>query len=164
MNKILLLSLLSLALCDEVSDDKKGPAAHPKHYESTRFCVTYFPWDEDLDDGAGNWIDNDSSYDGLIPQGVSDCVDTLMWDKYEGRYYDRCCYVRFQLQGKMHGGCIALTEEQFSDISESIRKMENGDKKYWVTQATGSKIYQLDCNSSYLKILSLASIILALVF
>ena len=163
MNKILLLSLLSLALC-QISDDLKGPAAHPKHYESTRFCVTYFPWDEDLDDGAGNWIDNDSSYDGLIPQGVSDCVDTLMWDKYEGRYYDRCCYVRFQLDGIMHGGCIALTEEQFSDISESIRKMENGDKKYWVTQAAGSKIYQLDCNSSYLKILSLASIILALVF
>ena len=159
MNKILLLSLLSLALC-QISDDLKGPAAHPKHYEAKEFCVTYFPWDEDMNDGAGMWIDDNSTYP--IPQGVSDCVDT--WDKWEGRYYDRCCYVRFQLQGIMHGGCIALTEEQFSDISESIRKMENGDKKYWVTQAAGSKIYQLDCNSSYLKIFSLASIILAFVF
>ena len=161
MNKILLLSLLSLVLC-QISDVLKGPAANQKHYEAKEFCVTYFPWDEDMNDGAGMCIDDNSTYP--IPQGVSDCVDTLMWDKWEGRYYDRCCYVRFQLQGKMHGGCIALTEEQFSDISESIRKMENGDKKYWVTQAAGSKIYQLDCNSSYLKILSLASIILAFVF
>ena len=160
MNKILLLSLLSLALC--ISDDLKGPAAHPKNYESETFCVDYFPWDEDMNDGAGMWIDDNSTYP--IPQGVSDCVDTLMWDKYEGRYYDRCCYVRFQLEGEMHGGCIALTEEQFSDISESIRKMENGDKRYWVSNAAGSKIYQLDCNSSYLKIFSLASIILAFVF
>ena len=64
----------------------------------------------------------------------------------------------------MHAGCIALTEEQFSDISESIRKMENGDKKYWVAEAANSKIYQLDCNSSYLKLLSFAIIILALIF
>ena len=161
MNKILLLSLLSLVLC-QISDDLKGPAAHPKHYEAKEFCVTYFPWDEDMNDGAGMWIDDNSTYP--IPQGVSDCVDTLMWDKWEGRYYDRCCYVRFQLKGVMHAGCIALTEDQYLDISESIRRMENGDKQYWVTEAKGSKIYQLDCNSSYLKILSLASIILAFVF
>ena len=159
MNKILLLSLLSLVLSETVSDDKKGPASHPKHYESQYFCVDYFPWDEDYE----QWYD-DLDTTTFIPQGASDCVDTLMWDKYENRYYDRCCFVRFQIEGVMHAGCIALTEEQFSDISESIRKMENGDKRYWVSNAAGSKIYQLDCNSSYLKILSLASIILALVF
>ena len=161
MNKILLLSLLSLVLC-QISDDLKGPAAHPKHYEAKEFCVTYFPWDEDMNDGAGMWIDDNSTYP--IPQGVSDCVDTLMWDKYEGKYYDRCCYVRFQKDGIMHGGCIALTEEQYLDISESIRKMENGDRSYWVTAGAGTKIYQLDCNSSYLKLLSFASILLALIF
>ena len=107
MNKILLLSLISFAI--SISDDLKGPAVNPKHSEGTEFCVTYFPWDEDLNDGEGDWYDN---YYTDIPQGVSDCVDTLMWDKYEGKYYDRCCYVRFQKDGIMHGGCIALTEEQ----------------------------------------------------
>ena len=155
MNKILLLSLLSLVI--SVSDDLKGPAVNPKHDEATEFCVTYFPWDEDVN----KWYDE---FNDEIPNGVSDCVDTLMWDKYEGRYYDRCCYVRFQLKGVMHAGCIALTEDQYLDISESIRRMENGDKQYWVTEAKGSKIYQLDCNSSYIKLLSFASIILALIF
>ena len=159
MNKILFLCLLSLVLSETVSDDKKGPAAHPKHYESQYFCVDYFPWDEDYE----QWYD-DLDTTTFIPQGASDCVDTLMWDKYENRYYDRCCFVRFQHNGVMHAGCIALTEEQFSDISESIRKMENGDKKYWVAEAANSKIYQLDCNSSYLKLLSFASIILSLIF
>ena len=157
MNKILLLGLISLVL--STSDDLKGPAANPKHYESERFCVDYFPWDEDFE----NWYDNLPTTK-FIPGGVSDCVDTLLWDKYDSRYYDRCCYVRFQIEGNMHAGCIALTEEQYSDISESIIKMENGDKKYWGAAATGSKIYQLDCNSSYLKILSFASILLALIF
>ena len=155
MNKILLLSLLSLVV--SVSDDLKGPAVNPKHDEATEFCVKYFPWDEDVN----KWYDE---FNDEIPNGVSDCVDTLMWDEYEGRYYDRCCYVRFQLKGVMHAGCIALTEDQYLDISESIRRMENGDKEYWVTEAKGSKIYQLDCNSSYLKLLSFASIILALIF
>ena len=155
MNKILLLSLLSLVV--SVSDDLKGPAVNPKHDEATEFCVKYFPWDE----RENKWYDE---FNDEIPNGVSDCVDTLLWDKYKGRYYDRCCYVRFQLKGVMHAGCIALTEDQYLDISESIRRMENGDKEYWVTEAKGSKIYQLDCNSSYLKLLSFASIILALIF
>ena len=157
MKRILLITLLSLVL--SVTDDEKGPAANPIHSESEEFCVTFFPWDEDEVDWYDNFADSDR-----IPQGVSDCVDTLLWDQYENRYYDRCCFVRFQIEGVMHAGCIALTEEQFSDISESIRKMENGDKKYWVAEAANSKIYQLDCNSSYLKLLSFASIILALIF
>ena len=155
MNKVLLLSLLSLVI--SVSDDLKGPAVNPKHNEATEFCVTYFPWDEDVN----QWYDE---FNTEIPNGVSDCVDTLMWDKYDNRYYDRCCYVRFQLKGVMHAGCIALTEDQYLDISESIIRMENGDKQFWVTEAKGSKIYQLDCNSTYLKLLSFASIILALIF
>ena len=158
MNKIVLLSLLSLVLSVSVTDDEKGPAVHPIHDQSEEFCVTSFPWDEDRLDWYDNIVDASE-----VPQGVSDCVDTLMWDKYEQRYYDRCCYVRFQHQGNMHAGCIALKEEQYLDITESIRKMEDGDKAYWVKEAAGSKIYQLDCNASYLKLLSFAFILLALI-
>ena len=158
MNKILLLSLLTLVASETISDDLKGPAAHPKHYESEKFCVDMFPWDEIVE----KWYD-ELDTTTFIPQGVSDCVDTLMWDKWDNRYYDRCCYVRFQFKGEMHMACMSLTEEQYSDISESIRKMEEGNKRYWLAPA-GTKIYQLDCNSSYLKLLSFATILLALIF
>ena len=158
MKRLLLLCLISLVLSETVSDDDKGPAVHPKHSDSEIFCDEYFPWDED----SGNYYDDNST--NPIPQGVSDCVDTLLWEKYEERYYDRCCYLRFQTNGYMHAGCMLLTEEQFSDISESIRRIEEGDKKFWVKQAPSSKVYELDCSSSYLKIISLASILLALIF
>ena len=158
MNKILLLSLLTLVASETTSDDLKGPAAHPKHYESEKFCVDMFPWDEEYEE----WYDEKKTTT-FIPQGVSDCVDTLLWDKWDNRYYDRCCYVRFQFKGEMHMACMSLTEEQYSDISESIRKMEDGNKRYWLAPA-GTKIYQLDCNSSYLKLLSFATILLALIF
>ena len=64
----------------------------------------------------------------------------------------------------MHGGCIGLSEEQFLDITETIIRLENGDKNLWTSNAANSKVYQLDCNSSYLKLLSIASILLAFIF
>ena len=157
MKRILLITLLSLVL--SVTDDEKGPAANPIHSESEEFCVTFFPWDEDEVDWYDNFADSDR-----IPQGVSDCVDTLLWDQYKNRYYDRCCYVRFQVNGSMHGGCVELTEEQYLDISETIRKIENGDKSILVAETAGSKVYQLDCNASYLKLLTFGLISFSLLF
>ena len=55
MNKILLLCLFTLALA--VSEGEKGPAHYPKHSQSEEFCVTYFPYDEDIND----WTDNDET-------------------------------------------------------------------------------------------------------
>ena len=159
MNKILLLSLLSLVVSQRVvTDDEKGPAYNPKNAESNAFCSEYFPWNET----AKKWYDDVNP--DQVPSGVSDCIDTLLWNADDGRYYDRCCYIRFQIDGNMHAGCIPLSEEHYLDISETIIRMENGDKRYWVAEGVNSKIYQLDCNSSYLKLLSFASIILALIF
>ena len=64
----------------------------------------------------------------------------------------------------MHGGCVELTEEQYLDISETIRKIENGDKSILVAETAGSKVYQLDCNASYLKLLTFGLISFSLLF
>ena len=158
MKSILLFSLLCFALSTTISDDLKGPAVNPKHSESYAFCNYLSAWQA----YSSDWLDNDSNR--AIPSGVSDCVDSLLWDSDKNKYYDRCCYVRLQLNGVMHGGCIGLSEEQYLDITETIRRMENGDKKIWTTEATGAKVYQLDCSSSYLRLLSVATLLLALIF
>ena len=62
----------------------------------------------------------------------------------------------------MHQGCVGLTQEQFSDTTETIYKMENGDRLIWTSTAKNSKIYQLDCNASYLKFISLAVALIGL--
>ena len=158
MKAILLFSLVCFAVSTIIPDDLKGPAVNPKHTESYAFCNILSAWQAD----SGQWLD-EIEY-RAIPSGVSDCVDSLLWDSDKNKYYDRCCYVRLQLNGVMHGGCIGLSEEQYLDITETIRRMENGDKKIWTTEATGAKVYQLDCSSSYLRLLSVATLLLALIF
>ena len=155
MKSILLFCLACFVL--SVSDDEKGPAYNPKHPESELFCTHLAVWQGDM------WLDDVAS-EGEVPGGPSDCVDTLLWNNVTEKYYDRCCFVRFQLNGDMHQGCLGLSEEQYLDTSETIRRMERGDKEIWTTRGANSKIYQLDCNSSFLKILSFASILLALIF
>ena len=164
MKAILLFSLVCFALSSTYSDDLKGPAVNPKHTDAFTFCNLLSAWQADYRDSgdSGDWLDNDP--DRSIPSGVSDCVDSLLWDSDKNKYYDRCCYVRLQLNGVMHGGCIGLSEEQYLDITETIIRMENGDKKIWTSEAKGAKVYQLDCSSSYLRLLSVATLLLALIF
>ena len=130
MKSILILCFICFALCD-----KRGPAYNLKHPDSTTSCMTA----------------------GLSePNGVSDCVDSLLWVKQNNRYYDRCCFIRYQSNGIMHSSCASLTEEQYLDIAETMSFVEQkyGDNKI--------KVYQLDCSSSYFKIASIASVLLAL--
>ena len=56
----------------------------------------------------------------------------------------------------MYSSCASLTEEQYLDIAFTMRFVEQkyGDNKM--------KVYQLDCSSSYFKIASIASVLLAL--
>ena len=158
MNKILLICLFTLALA--VSEGEKGPAHYPKHSQSDKFCVDYFPYDED----TLEWVDEMSTTTTSFPTGASECVDTLLWDKYDQRYYDRCCYIRFQINGKMHGGCAILTEEQYLDIAETIRRIEEGDPLIIDKATANSKVYQLDCNSYFIKAFSIASFLIAFIF
>ena len=148
MKNILILCLICFALCDET-----GPAYNLKHAQSDKLCH---------DRSRG------------IPTGVSDCVDSLLWVGERERYADRCCYMRYQKNGEMFARCVALTEVQYMDISETMRRFEEGDKllkKYFSKDNllydeednyVNSKIYQLDCASSYLKFLSFAIALFAL--
>ena len=156
MKNILTICLICFALSETVTEDEKGPAYNLKHAQSDKLCH---------DNSTG------------IPTGVSDCVDSLLWVSELDRYADRCCYMRYQKNGEMFARCIALTEVQYMDISETIQRFEKGEsltKKYFSkknkdsvagdleTEFENSKIYQLDCASSYLKVLSIASALFAL--
>ena len=157
MKKLLLVCLISFAaLQDDENYINTGPAYNIKHPQSKLFCDDYFPYYNNA------WHDDNPL--NPIPYSASECVDTLLWDKWEKRYYDRCCYIRFQIDGRMHGGCAELTEEQYLDISETIRRIEDGDPLIIDRATAGSKVYQLDCKSNYLKALTIASILLALIF
>ena len=138
MKNILILCLICFALCDET-----GPAYNYKHPNSDYNC-----------ESASN----------SEPNGVSDCADSLLWSKHNSRYYDRCCFLRYQFKGVMNSTCVSLTEEQYLDISETIRRIEDGDPLIIDRATAGSKVYQLDCKSNYLKALTIASILLSLIF
>ena len=60
----------------------------------------------------------------------------------------------------MHAGCVGLIQEYLNDSTETIRRMENGDRDIWTRAGAGSKIYQLDCNSSYLKYFTFSALLL----
>ena len=62
----------------------------------------------------------------------------------------------------MHAGCVGLHQENLNDSTETIKRMERGDRAIWTRLGEGSKIYQLDCNSSFLKYFYLASLLLCL--
>ena len=114
------------------------------------------------------------------PESSSDCVDLSLYGKArfknEKKYFDRCCFVRFQLFGIEDKECRALTEEQYLDIVETKKNMEKEYDKYYrdeaipiyygetSTEGYRTKIYQIDCASSYIKFFSITSILLALFF
>ena len=165
MKKFLFICLICMYSFSTIKDDDKGPATNPRHDKANQFCYEYYAYQrynyttsEVLEDPF--WMDDDKNFNE-VPKGISECVDSLLWDPYKERYNDRCCFIRLQVDGEMHAGCIGLTEEQFMDTTETIRRIEAGDKNLWTSASKGSKVYQLDCASSYLKVLYVASFLVA---
>jgi len=157
MKKLLFITLIYFVVSVTTEEEEKlGPAYNYKNQGSTVSCSDYYPFT------SSGFTDDDS--DNFVPAGVSDCVDLLLYDTTNKKYYDRCCYVRFQSQGDMHAGCIGLSEENYLDTTVTIQRMEDGDRSIWSAQGANSKIYQLDCISSYLKALSFTSILLLALF
>ena len=100
------------------------------------------------------------------PDSPSDCVDlNLKFELDDGKnlYADRCCYVRYQEEGIIKKICVPLPEENYLDITETIKEFE----KNWDDDRTDGKkikVYQFDCAASNIKFLSIASLLLALLF
>ena len=157
MKKFLLLTLIYLgASIDTLLEQKQGPAYNAKNggYVS---CM-----DRHIVNGT-EWLD-DSPGAPFVPSGVSDCVDLQLWDPDKKFYYDHCCYIRFQQDGRMHAGCIGLSEENYLDTTVTMQRMEKGDRDIWTREAEGCKVYSLDCGSSFIKYFSLASLLLLALF
>jgi hypothetical protein len=154
MRIIILLGLLLLTFSLDTTYEKKlGPARNIEaRLEESPSCEDRFVID------GNQWYD-DGSNDPQIG-GKSDCVDLHLWSRNKNRYFDKCCYVRFQVEGVMHSGCVGLSTQDYNDITDTIRRMEEGDRNIWTRNANNSKIYSLDCHSSYLKYFSLALLLL----
>lgn len=157
MKKLLFITLIYFVVSATADEEKLGPAYNYKNQGSTASCSDFYPF-------QGNSFSDDLYEGSSVPAGVSDCVDLLLYDTTNKKYYDHCCYVRFQSQGDMHAGCVGLSEENYLDTTVTIDRMENGDRVIWSSLGANSKIYQLDCISSYLKALSFASILLLTLF
>ena len=151
---IYLLIFIYFSKCQSntTHEERVGPANNYEDRGNVSSCDDYYVIQDSI------WLDDKNS--GFVPAGVSDCVDLHLWSQSKKKYYDKCCYVRFQIYGEMHAGCVGLYPEQLIDITETIKKMENGDRYIWTSEAANSKIYQLDCFSSYLKFISFTTILL----
>ena len=130
-------------------------------------CFTFCVW------GPADKIANSNSNSSCIPmyssspESLSECVDRRL--KVLGDYYDRCCYIRFQYDGKMNSTCFPLKEEDYLDITESIREFEEDCKSMFFKEDVDiegkqCKVYQFDCSSSNIKFLFIASLLFALLF
>ena len=141
--------LVYMMACLDDRDAIVGKAYNYEDRGTDETCSDYYVKQSD------GWYDDVKSEDS-VPGGVSDCIDLQLWSSYKNQYYDKCCYVRFQKDGKMHAGCVGLTQERLIDITETIKRMENGDRAIWTRDGENTKIYQLECSSSNIKYLSFA--------
>jgi len=88
---------------------------------------------------------------------ASTCVDLgLESIFYENYYYDKCCFVRLRINGYMIPGCLGISRDEFMDVPELIESIEK--------ESPYMKIYEFNCNSSYLKSLALFFALFSLLF
>ena len=73
--------------------------------------------------------------------------------------------------GQISSGCEPLTEAEYLDITQTIKnlekKAEDNLKPYIDEESTEgyhAKIYQIECSSSYIKIMFIASIYFGITF
>ena len=153
---ILLFSIIFFAICVDLDYEEKLGPAHNVEDRGVyrRSCSDLYVRKN------GQWLDDNYSSSNFVPLGVSDCVDLHLWSKAKNTYFDKCCYVRFQKDGEMHSGCVGLKQDNYADITETMRRMQKGDRVIWTREGEYSKIYQLDCSSVYLQYISFAALLL----
>ena len=111
---------------------------------------------------------------------VSDCADRrLSKDAFEddgytdqdinGKYYDKCCYIRAKLQGSYIYGCIGLGRNETIDVIDYINLEEKRFSKYLraegeIEEGQDFKIYSIDCKASYIKYLASVFMLFFLLF
>ena len=97
---------------------------------------------------------------------VSDCVDRELEKGNYGRgLYDKCCYVRLMVNGRVGEACIGLDRQYTMDVPGYIPIAEKQLKRrisqntaiterfdIELTEGTDIKIYSVDCDASYIKL------------
>ena len=76
---------------------------------------------------------------------------------------DSMCHYEEHGNGNLLNLCYPLTEEQYLDITERIRQLED-ECSSSLDEGKRCKIYQLDCSASNIKFLSFAILLLSLLF
>ena len=115
--------------------------------------------------GARDGLPCDSLEDNDV--SVSDCADRRLSqgasenDGYtdqdiNGKYYDKCCYMRAKIQGSYIYGCIGLGRNETIDVIDYINLEEKRFSKYLrsigeIEEGQDFKIYSIDCKASYIK-------------
>ena len=128
-------------------------------------CFTFCVWGPE--DKIANSNSNSTCNLYSSPESLSECVDRRLY--VQGIYFDRCCYVRYQYDGQMGTKCVPLKEENYLDITQTIREFEENYKSLFAEEDVDiegkqCKVYQFDCSSSNIKFLFIASLLFALLF
>ena len=106
------------------------------------------------------------------PQGVSDCVDRNLayTEKNVVKYYDKCCFFKYLLNGETTQICVGLERDEVIDVIDYINLGEKEARKelrdiIFKKKRDGYlKVYSLDCEASFIKIFTLAFALLVLLF
>jgi hypothetical protein len=145
MKKIITLAIICFALCQ---DEKEVGQPLNLIQRKGKSCSDYNIYD--IHDILNPGFYDDKHQDTQLPFSYSDCIDHILNDGQN--YIEKCCYIRLQHQGTMHAGCIPLNQDQYSDIVETQRLIENGDKAFWGGELKNVKVYSIECSASYLKL------------
>ena len=109
-------------------------------------------------DKCVNGILNDLNSENKV--SVSDCVDRNLAIE-GGGIFDKCCYYRMMINGKIIEGCTGLLRDDtmdvpgYIDLSEKLLKESFKDllaekSDLQITDGTDVKIYSINCEASYI--------------
>ena len=91
---------------------------------------------------AGNEMVSDN--DLIIPE---DCFSQNLYRKNRQYYFNKCCYVRYQLEGTIYNGCAGMSDEQMMDIVVARKELEQHAAEYLNKDLWISELY---CKGSYI--------------
>ena len=172
---ILLLTLLSLTLADDDTTYpdypyyKECPSVNigrsdgivncPKSDEY--YCKPLF--DENYEEMFYAYED-DSKADAEDVITIDYCRSQHLYNRKVGNeamYYNKCCYLEFQYQGKPYYHCVGLTDDQMMDVPVTIKELEDE-----FGERTGNDMYikSLNCKGEYIFYSMISILLLALIF
>ena len=174
MNKILLLLLFILSVKgDEYLSTphyKECPSVNVGRGDGIVNCPTdeqYYckPLLEDVDDldEVYKYIDKFYANSNTDLRG-EDCYSQHLYNRKVGNkamYYNKCCYMTFQTQGKKYNHCVGLTDDQMMDVPVTKKELEE-----LFTERTGDEVYidVLNCNGKYIFYSIISTLLLAFIF